>query len=142
MSQTGQILTVSENASGITGSGGFDSVRSEYELARNELATECFRVSIPKFSGKTGVVTAVNVNNKQVQLLFFFPSLAAKYACWFPLTALQKPQRMWLVRCKLLQGSIAHTLCRIRASSNALATGSSSPRRSSTPVRGSRIATR
>ena len=50
-----------------------------------------------QFLGRTGVVSAVNPSQKTVQLVFFFPNIAAKEALWLPFNTLMKPQRLWLV---------------------------------------------
>jgi len=48
------------------------------------------------FAGRTGVVTAVNINAALVTLIFSDPQSGIRRCASFPVTVLQQPQRMWL----------------------------------------------
>ena len=97
----GHALTVSEHATHIV-------MEDELAAAEALAIASPFAVSsdhflpLSRFVGRTGIVTAVNVNQRCVQLLLFDSDTSAKHCRWFPVSTLCKPQRLWVDPCQEL----------------------------------------
>ena len=97
----GHALTVSEHATHIVMEDELalaDALSSASPLA---VSSEHF-LPLSCFVGRTGIVTAVNVNQRCVQLLLFDSDISAKHCRWFPVSTLCKPQRLWVDPCQEL----------------------------------------
>jgi len=87
----GQLLAVAESAPGMPTSPSSMPSSLSYLL---------------RFHGCTGLVSAINVNTRCIQLVLMVPRLGWKQALWFPVTALCKPQKAWVDPCVQLKNRV------------------------------------
>ena len=97
----GQALTVSEHATHIVMEDALGLADALSNTSSAAVTSDHF-LPLSRFVGRTGIVTAVNVNQRCVQLLLFDSETSAKHCRWFPVSTLCKPQRLWVDPCQEL----------------------------------------